>query len=103
MNCTQFIVSRDDFQNCKFIETALPQPSDLPDEALLLRVDRFAFTDNNIAYAMLGDQLYWQLLPAPDGFSNISAWGFGEVVVSGIPTWPQANNCSAISRWRRIW
>jgi len=32
-------------------------PAALPDEALLIKIDRFAFTANNITYAVLGDQL----------------------------------------------
>jgi uncharacterized protein DUF2855 len=87
MNSTDFIVARRDFQQCKFIETRLPAPDMLPDEALLVKVERFAFTANNITYAMLGDQLkYWQLFPAPDGFGNIPVWGFGEVIASKHPS-----------------
>ncbi|CAN5401146.1 DUF2855 family protein [soil metagenome] len=85
-SASHFVVARDDFQHCKLIETTLPDAADLPDEALLLRVDRFAFTANNITYAMLGDQLkYWQLFPAPDGFGNIPVWGFGDVIASKHP------------------
>ena len=51
-----------------------------------MKVDRFAFTANNITYAMLGDQLkYWQLFPAPEGFGNIPVWGFGRVIASKHP------------------
>src|ERR1700722_1870938 len=83
MNSTTFIVARHDFQECKFIETRLPDADSLPDEALLVKVDRFAFTANNITYATLGEQLkYWQLFPAPEGFGNIPVWGFGEVIAS---------------------
>jgi Protein of unknown function (DUF2855) len=83
MNSTDFIVARRDFQECKFIQTRLPDVDALPDEALLVKVDRFAFTANNITYATLGDQLkYWQLFPAPEGFGNIPVWGFGEVVAT---------------------
>src|SRR5271154_7213420 len=86
MNSTDFIVARDAFQECKFIETQLPDADTLPDEALLVKVDRFAFTANNITYATLGDQLkYWQLFPAPEGFGNIPVWGFGEVIASRHP------------------
>src|ERR1700743_69672 len=86
MNCTAFVVSRDDLKQGKVIETELPDASRLPDEALLVRVDRFAFTANNITYAVLGDQLqYWSLFPAPDGFGNIPVWGFGEVIASQHP------------------
>ena len=57
-----------------------------PTTALLVKVDRFAFTANNITYAVLGDELkYWQLFPAPEGFGNIPVWGFGEVIASRHP------------------
>jgi hypothetical protein len=83
---TDFIVARDELSSCKFIETSLPTAAGLPEEALLVSVDRFAFTANNITYAMLGEQMkYWQLFPAPQGFGNIPAWGFGQVVASKHP------------------
>jgi hypothetical protein len=86
MNSTDFIVVRDDLQHCKFVETQLPDPATLPDEALLIKVDRFAFTANNITYAVAGDLLkYWELFPAPDNFGNIPVWGFGDVIASRHP------------------
>jgi hypothetical protein len=86
MNATDFIVARNDLQHCKTIETRPPDAAQLPDGALLIRIDRFAFTANNITYAVLGDQLkYWQLFPAPESFGNIPVWGFGDVVVSRHP------------------
>ena len=86
MNSIDFVVARNDLQQCKFIQTQLPDAAALPAEALLIKVDRFAFTANNITYAVLGDQLkYWQLFPAPEGFGNIPVWGFGEVIASTHP------------------
>jgi hypothetical protein len=86
MKSTDFIVSRHDLQDCKLIETRLPDASALSDDALLIKIDRFAFTANNITYATLGDQLkYWQLFPAPENFGNIPVWGFGEVIASCHP------------------
>jgi hypothetical protein len=86
MKSTDFIVARHDFQQCRFIETATPDAVQLPEGALLLEVNRFAFTANNVTYALLGDELkYWELFPAPDGFGNIPVWGFGEVVASRHP------------------
>jgi hypothetical protein len=83
MNASHFIVARDDLQQSKFIETALPESKDLPEEAVLVKVERFAFTANNITYALAGDQLkYWHLFPAPQGFGNIPVWGFGNVIAS---------------------
>jgi hypothetical protein len=86
MKSTDFIVARDDLQQCKFVETSLPAIAGLPVEALLVKVERFAFTANNITYAMAGDQLkYWHLFPVADGFGNIPVWGFGEVIASRHP------------------
>jgi hypothetical protein len=83
MQSTDFVVARNDLQQCKIIETQLPDAASLPDEALLAKVTRFALTANNITYAVLGDQLkYWQLFPAPKDFGNIPVWGFGEVIAS---------------------
>lgn len=87
MNSTDFIVARRDLNDCKFIETRLPDANELPDEALLIKVGRFAFTANNITCATLGDLLkYWQLFPAPEGFGIIPVWGFGEVIASRHPS-----------------
>src|SRR5437588_1893898 len=86
MPSTGFVVARNDLQQCKVIETPLPDAAALPDEALLMKVTRFAFTANNVTYAVMGDTLkYWTLFPAPDGFGNIPVWGFGEVIASKHP------------------
>ena len=87
MQAAEFAVAKHDLQQSKLIETRLPDA--LPSDALLVKVDRFAFTANNITYAVLGDQLkYWSLFPAPDGFGNIPVWGFGEVIASKHPMVP---------------
>ncbi len=86
MHATDFIVARNDLQQCKSIETQLPDAAALPADALLVKVTRFAFTANNITYAVMGDALkYWQLFPAPKDFGNIPVWGFGEVIASKHP------------------
>jgi len=86
MQATDFVVARNDLQQCKVVETQLPDAATLPADTLLVRVTRFAFTANNITYAVLGDQLkYWQLFPAPEGFGNVPVWGFGEVIASKHP------------------
>jgi hypothetical protein len=86
MQAAEFVVARHDLQQCELIETKLPDADALDSETLLVRVDRFAFTANNITYATLGDALkYWQLFRAPKGFGNIPVWGFGEVIASRHP------------------
>ena len=86
MHATDFVVARNDLQQSKVIDTQLPDTAALPDDALLVKVTKFAFTANNITYAVLGDHLkYWQLFPAPEGFGNVPVWGFGEVIASKHP------------------
>jgi hypothetical protein len=46
MKSADFVVARDDLQQCKTIETQLPDADALPADALLVKVDRFAFTAN---------------------------------------------------------
>jgi hypothetical protein len=52
MKSTDFVVARQDLQQCKSIETGLPDAAALPDETLLVKIDGFPFTANTIAYAV---------------------------------------------------
>lgn len=82
----EFALARNNLKESKFVERTLPAESELPDNALLAKVDRFAFTANNITYALMGEQLkYWDLFPAPEGFGIIPVWGFGRVIASRHP------------------
>lgn len=82
---SHFYVKRDNLQQWQVAETAV-FPTDLPPNQLLIAIDAFAFTANNITYAALGDALaYWQFFPAPDGWGCIPVWGFGDVVASTHP------------------
>ena len=75
-----FLVARDDLRSCRVVESETPAPA--PGQALL-RVDRFAFTANNVTYALAGDLLgYWRYFPAPDGWGRVPVWGFAEVIAS---------------------
>ena len=67
MNSTDFVVARNDLQQCKTIETRPADAAQLPDGALLIRIDRFAFTANNITYAVLGDDLKYGRVPPDQG------------------------------------
>lgn len=78
-----FIVARKDLRQHKLVETALPA---LGDNEILLAVDQFAFTSNNVTYAAFGEMMqYWDFFPAPEGYGRIPVWGFGDVVASNNP------------------
>ena len=45
------------------------------------RLDAFAFTANNVTYAVFGEMMrYWDFFPAPDGWGRVPVWGFADVV-----------------------
>ena len=53
---------------------------------VLVRVEQFAFTANNMTYALIGASTgwYWDFFPAPRGWGRIPVWGFGKVVASEV-------------------
>jgi hypothetical protein len=53
---------------------------------VLLSVEQFAFTANNMTYALIGASTgwYWDFFPAPRGWGRIPVWGFGKVVASQV-------------------
>ncbi|MFT4519491.1 MAG: hypothetical protein ACI9JM_001887 [Halioglobus sp.] len=58
----------------------------LEENEVLLRIDRFALTANNISYAGAGDMLgYWNFFPAEDGWGRIPAMGWADVIASAHP------------------
>jgi len=77
---TDFLVKRDDFRQCRIIESA---PPDLEPGQALLRVDTFGLTANNVTYAVFGEAMsYWDFFPAEQGWGRVPMWGFAEVEAS---------------------
>ena len=65
-----------------------PAPA-LEEGQVLVAVERFSLTANNVSYALTGDMLgYWGFFPAPEGWGHVPVWGFGEVVASRCPDVP---------------
>ncbi|MCE9648527.1 MAG: DUF2855 family protein [Parvibaculum sp.] len=79
-NAADFLVGRVDLRQHKLVTG--PAPEIEPGE-VLLKVDKFAFTSNNVTYAAFGDAMkYWEFFPAPEGFGKVPVWGFADVVAS---------------------
>lgn len=77
---TRFVIDKSDLSRTKTLSTALP---DLQPGEILLKVDSFAFTANNITYAELGDRMaYWNFFPAEGGYGVVPVWGFADVIDS---------------------
>lgn len=76
-------VRRDDLRQHR--QVALPAAQDvvIADGEVLLGVDVFALTANNVTYAVAGDMMnYWDFFPAEEGWGRVPVWGFGDVVQS---------------------
>lgn len=76
-------VNRKDFHQYKVVEKETPTKTDLLDGQILVKVDQFAFTANNITYAVVGEVVgYWKFFPVSDDWGIIPVWGFADVVAS---------------------
>lgn len=80
----EFQTNKEDITQSRLIQAPI---NTVNDSEVLVKVDRFAFTANNITYAAMGDPLqYWQFFP-PHGedakkWGIIPVWGFADVIES---------------------
>ena len=74
-------IRRDDISVTRIVERERPEPAE---GEVLLRVDRFGYSANNVTYAVAGDTLnYWRFFPTGDEmWGLVPVWGFAEVVAS---------------------
>jgi hypothetical protein len=76
-----FVVDRSDLRRCQFLHA--PLAGELAAGSVQMRVDQFAFTANNVTYAVAGDMLaYWNFFPAAAGWGRVPVWGFADVLRS---------------------
>ncbi len=91
---TQFQISKTDPARTRLIEaTHADYAANMAQGEVLVRIDRFGMSSNNITYVVLGDRFgYWQFFPAAPGpaedaedaggWGLMPVWGFGNVVES---------------------
>lgn len=79
-----FEVRQTGFSETRFAED---DASVISDGQILLAIDSFAFTANNITYAAVGHEVgYWKFFPgSEEGWGRIPVWGFADVVESSHP------------------
>jgi hypothetical protein len=81
-----FVVRKDDLRKTEFRALADPSTVVLGDGEVLLEVDRFGFTANNVTYAVFGEMMrYWDFFPANEGWGRVPVWGFATVARSKHP------------------
>jgi len=78
---TRLLMNRSGFEDMRFDSIAAPQARD---GEVVLALERFALTINNVTYAAFGDALrYWNFFPTGvDGFGLLPVWGYADVVDS---------------------
>jgi NADPH:quinone reductase-like Zn-dependent oxidoreductase len=78
-----FEVGREDLSRTRVVGPGSLEPGQ---GEVLFEVERFAFSANNITYALLGEQArYWDLFPAEPGWGRIPVWGYLRVITSRVP------------------
>jgi hypothetical protein len=84
----EFQIKKNDLTKTRIVETGNNSSEfTLNDGEILVKVDLFAFTANNITYGAMGDQIgYWQFFPPtydPKGeWGILPVWGFADVITS---------------------
>jgi hypothetical protein len=91
-DCTQLWIDRKDIRTTKQVTSALPA---LGEGEVLVAIDKFGLTANNVSYAVTGDSIgYWQFYPAEGEWGVVPVWGCGTVVES---------SCSEVPVGDRLW
>jgi hypothetical protein len=83
LTARHFEVSRSNIREHRRAESTI---TDVPAGQVLLRIQHFALTSNNITYGAFGDVMgYWNFFPTgSDAWGRVPVWGFAEVLVSEV-------------------
>ena len=89
----QFQVRKDSLATTRIVS---PPEEALADGQLRVRVERFAYTANNITYAAFGAAMhYWDFFPAQEeGWGVVPVGGFGVV---------EQSRCEGVAEGERLW
>ncbi len=82
---TDFLVKKADLKKTRFVVS--DQARATKANEVLLKIEQFAFTSNNVTYAAFGEAMnYWNFFPVAEGmeaWGRIPVWGFANVVEVG--------------------
>jgi hypothetical protein len=80
------IVAQDDPRRHRVVETPAPDSAALADGEVLVRVEKFGLSANNVTYAVLGKSdiiNYFDFFPTDEpGWGRVPVWGMAEIVAS---------------------
>lgn len=84
IHCTSIEIQKDALVNVRQVETTIHLDDD--PSAVLLEIEQFGLSANNITYAILGDRFgYWGFFPGSEGYGIVPVWGFAKVIQSNSP------------------
>lgn len=88
----QFQITKADMAQSRFVDIA-DSEMEPGDGEIVVAVERFGFSANNITYAVAGDRLgYWQFFPPvggdDEGWGVVPVWGFAEIAESTVDELP---------------
>jgi hypothetical protein len=90
-----FIVNRADLTQTQWVKGPVDANVAVGQGQVLVEIEKFAFTANNITYAVAGDMLnYWSFFPADAGWGRIPVWGYASVLCS---------RCEGITEGERLY
>jgi len=80
---TELWVDRTDYRHTRVVRGDIPQSGE---GEILVAIDKFAVTANNVTYAASGDLFgYWQFYPTEENpWGKVPVWGIGEVTASQV-------------------
>ncbi|WP_034161004.1 DUF2855 family protein [Sphingomonas sp. ERG5] len=79
----EMMVRKDALEQTAINETIAPEPKD---GEVLLEIESFALTANNVTYAVVGELVkYWYFFPAAQGWGIVPVWGHARVAASRHP------------------
>ncbi|MDG0971647.1 MAG: DUF2855 family protein [Porticoccaceae bacterium] len=91
-DCTALWINRKDITKTKQVTF---QVGSLADGQILVAIDKFGLTANNVSYAVTGDSIgYWQFYPAEGIWGIVPVWGCATVT---------ASKCGDIPVGDRLW
>lgn len=81
----QIWLNQQDLSQVKTVERQI-DCTDLTANQVVLKIESFGFSANNITYALLGNKMgYWGFFAAEPSWGIVPVWGFATVVASAAP------------------
>lgn len=80
---TEIWVNRGDYRETRIVNS---EQQELAEGEVLVAIDKFALTSNNVTYAVAGERIgYWNFYPAEDNWGKVTVWGLADVIESMHP------------------